>query len=592
MRKVRHAPVYSWGLLPSYAGALAAAMLIAWPEIPVSAQGTAPEVVYHGVHLRVDDRLSAGGDLLKIVLLGEAFLVSASDAPRQVVLRYLNHADEKPPVQPPVQLQMSSEELRAIALTAVQQRDPEVLRAAVVVGVTSQQAEAFSSDDLWRQLASDPEMRTNLWQAVEGVRDHAVFMRVCRAGAALERAERAQHAVTPDAAARGYVSVELAQRCLRQASRTALEGIFAGRDAAQILVELKEESKSFVGQGVPPENGLNVASVESGVAALMQALREIDPKQFEEALHALTAASSTIDVPGDVVPVRRMFVAQAIAKSEWRPALEQLTRIPFESRSPTTHAQLIAALRGLSTDDWATVLDPQIRPVLVRYVAKDEEFYSQWIATHRRMITELVRAKSVDDAQRLAIALQQEDPAVAQRVMPEVAHAVVQGYLDRRDLPHAEEALRVLSVKPSVALTMRLFVARWGLSATQTVGIVTLWGAIVAIIVRVSRRQARTTVGTEQSKTTPPGEELLQRHTDPVVERVPLSEEYIEALRHFGLEPGATRAQIKNAYRAAVKQYHPDRQRVSSTDNATLFIRLTAEYEKLLELHEQEGSET
>jgi hypothetical protein len=529
-----------------------------------------------------------------------------------VVLRYLKHADEKPPVkppaqppvrpsvQPPVQLQISSEDLRAIAVAAVQQRDPEVIRAAVVVGVTSQQAETFLSDDLWRQLVSDSEMRTNLWQAVEGVGDRAVLTRVCRAGAALERAEGAQHPVAADAVARRYVSSEVAQRCLQQASRTALEGIFAGRDAAQVLVELKEESKSFVGQGVPPENGLNVASVEGGVAALMQALSETDPKRFEEALNALTTASSTIGVSGDTAAVRRIFVAQAIAKREWRIALEQLARVPFESRSSTTHAQLVTALRALPTIDWATMLDPQIRSALERYVSKDEEFYSQWIATHRRLIVELVRAKSVDAAKRLAVALQHEDPVVASRIVPEIANAVVKGYLDLGNLPSAEETLRELSTKPSLALAVRLFGARRGISLMHVFGIVALCVAGLVTFRKLRRRkttQEQVAESTTTSTCDQPVDKETNRaeqskvHGEPVVESTPFSAEYIAALRLFELEPGATRAQIKNAYRAAVKQYHPDRQSVSSKDGTTLFIRLTAEYEKLLELHEREGVE-
>jgi hypothetical protein len=467
--------------------------------------------------------------------------------------------------------------------------------------VTSQQAEIFSSDDLWRQLVSDPEMRVNIWQAVEGVGDRAVLMRVCRAGAALERAEGAQQPVAPDAAAGRYVSSEVAQRCLQQASRTALEGIFEGGDAAQILVELKEESKSFVGQGVPPENGQHVASVENGVAALMQALSETDPKRFEEALDTLTSASSTIGVPGDTAAVRRIFVAQAIAKSEWRIALEQLARVPFESRSSTTHAQLVTALPGLPASDWATMLDPQIRSALQRYVSKDEEFYSQWITTHRRIILELVRAKSVDVARRLAVALQHEDPVVASRIVPEVANTVVQGYLDVGDLPRAEEALRDLSAKPSVALAVRLFGARRGISLIDVFGILAFCAAIL-VTIRQRRRRAITQGQSPEATTTETRDQLEDTETrraelaedqgNPAVESSPFSAEYIEALRLFGLEPGATRAQIKNAYRAAVKQYHPDRQSVSSKEDTTLFIRLTAEYEKLLELHEREGLET
>ena len=62
-------------------------------SLPVHADRQSPVVLYHGARLAVEERTSAGGDLVKLVVGGQAFLVSESDAPRQVVLRYLAQDD-------------------------------------------------------------------------------------------------------------------------------------------------------------------------------------------------------------------------------------------------------------------------------------------------------------------------------------------------------------------------------------------------------------------------------------------------------------------------------------------------------------------
>jgi preprotein translocase subunit Sec63 len=65
--------------------------------------------------------------------------------------------------------------------------------------------------------------------------------------------------------------------------------------------------------------------------------------------------------------------------------------------------------------------------------------------------------------------------------------------------------------------------------------------------------------------------------------------EYVNCLKVFGLRPGADLAAIKNAYRNAVKEYHPDRNRNAQEMAAEVFIEMTRTYERLIELHTKQG---
>jgi len=587
--------------------ALLAAILIGCAAPELCAQEGRSHLEYHGVTLRVDQRLSVGGDLFKIALFGEVFLVSASDAPRQVALRYIKHADLK------------EAEIRAVALAAAKNRDTDVLQAAVVLGVTSKAAVAFSSKELWSELVIDPEMRANLWQAVEGVQERALTQRLCLAGASVTQAEDDLQIVSsgmasivrpeiqpeigidivrppgnphgwgvpgglivPGVTLRRYVSVDVAELCIREVNRVALEQLFAGAAVERILEQLKREVHLFERQVGASESTRLASTVQRGIEGVAQALSELDSMRYEQALNALLVVNSDLGVSGDLTPARHLFIAKAITQGAWSVALEQLSRVRFELRSPLTHTQLVNALRGVSGSDWETILDPQIRPALKRYISKDEEVYAQWIATHRSLIIELLRAKSVDGAQRLVLALQGEDKTIASQLVPQMANAVVQGYLDQGDRQRAEVALRALSVKPNLKLTVRLFALRWMGSAVYLAGSLVVSLVCAALCFRRTKRAKLKRGGKPVMPTS------VRSAADTCVAGSEPSAEYIAALNRFGLEYGATLAQIKNAYRAAVKQHHPDGQSGGVKEDTTPFIRLTKDYEKLLELYQQD----
>jgi len=561
------------------AALVVAALVVAALGIRLShAEPESATLVYHAVPLRVEEKLSAGGDLLKVVLLGEAFLVSVPEAPRQVALRYL--------IRPEASARLSGKEVESLALTSALQGDGEVLKAAIGVGMTSPAAKEFESRELWQRLLTNTHMGPVVVEAVQAVSERAPEKRLCAASTAIE-----------DTGASSFTSERVANTCVTRAISDTFEKLWGGYLGADLAEDLIRASVPFSKRGAARSE--TVASVESSLRSLTSSVEKVDPRRFEELLILLGKESEAVGVRPDLTLVRQVFLGRAVTTGAFRSAVEQLAKVPFEQRSSLTHSQLVKALQGLPSADWDVLLNSSVRPAIVRYVAKDEEFYSQWVSTHRRVIVDLVAAGKVDAAWNVAAALLKEDSVVASKVMSESAKLIVQGYLDQGSVQRAEQVASELAPWLPWTTRIKLSLARRGLAISALCGVLLGFAVAFKALVNKKRRQASVEcsdargVGEGGSTHTVAPETSTQAdeasHSDQPTEKPLYSGEYVASLRLFGLEPGATLAQIKNAYRSAVKQYHPDRAGGGSPGDTDLFIRLTAEYEKLLELHDREA---
>jgi hypothetical protein len=570
--------------LPRTLQTLVVATVLSAIESPclAAAERDAVAVVYHGVSLEVDERLSAGGELLKVVLAGEAFLVSASDAPKQVALRYL--------LKNELATRLTGAQVQSIALAAMKERDARVLTAAAAVGVVNETAKEFDGREVWQQLAVDAETAQAVWAGVASVIDRAPTRRVCGASAAVGR-------VLSDEAAQQQIVGPVADRCVVQAVKRALEEVLANRGGAAVIDQLQGESAPFV-QRAETLRG-SVDTLNKTIAALTQASEQSDISNFEANLEALQERATALGVGREGAPVQHAFIDRAIKQRAFRAAIEEIAQVPFEARSSTTHSHVAVALRELPTLDWTVLLDTRVRPALVRFISKDEEIESQWVETHRRIIRELAISESIESARRLASKVREEGTELAPKILGAAGGTLVQGYLSQGDLSGAEQAVRDFIPQPPLMTRLQLLMARWEGTLAQIGAVGAL--ALLGLLWRRARRRGAGEQGDVESKSAE--QKHFSSHQEEVAEQEPqgdaqtaseqslFSAEYVAALRVFGLQPGATLSQIKNAYRSAVKQYHPDLKSGGSDGDTTLFIRLTSEYEKLLELHERESLE-
>ncbi|MCO5572590.1 hypothetical protein L7F22_026346 [Adiantum nelumboides] len=66
--------------------------------------------------------------------------------------------------------------------------------------------------------------------------------------------------------------------------------------------------------------------------------------------------------------------------------------------------------------------------------------------------------------------------------------------------------------------------------------------------------------------------------------------DYLEAYHTLGLHPGATRAEIKQAYRRLALRLHPDTCKEGGEEGAARFIRATNAYNAVLDLADQHAN--
>jgi hypothetical protein len=507
--------------------ALAVLFLLGDIRLIVRAQAEADsaQVVYQGVSFRVEQRLAAGGDLLKIVLDGKPFLVSESAAPQQVALRYLR--DLK------LSERLSTKELKTIASAAAQLGDADLLKAAIQVGLVREAPSEFDSEELWRNLSLDAEIAAVVWSAVFEVAARAPLERVCLAVATV----KSQLSFNSDR----YLPEQLEQSCLEQAQREAIEKTLRGDDLNQLIQSLHSRIATFEPKLI--ERVVAPFELEQTLQDLARASDQGDLKLFESSLSALLVKGEALGVALNASVLQHSFTSCLVAQGAYVQAIRQISSLPFEKRKASTHADLLKALSGLHTSDLSVLLDPEIRAALLRYAAKDEEIYTEWLKINYQLIGDLLRAGSGDSAEHLARLLGQESPGTAPPI------------------------------------TLRLKLALRGGAIWRFLSLLLAVCVLVAGFISLKKRKVRSLNVRDDQRFA----------KEPELEKALYSEEYLILLRVFGLEPGVDLSEIKNAYRSAVKQYHPDLQGSDSTRDASSFVKLTSDYRRLLELHAQES---
>jgi DnaJ-domain-containing protein 1 len=381
---------------------------------------------------------------------------------------------------------------------------------------------------LWKKLVLHSERVAVVWSAVSEVIHRAPLGRVCLAGAAIEHDNDR------------YLSEQLAQSCLEQVHREAIEKALKGDDLNQIIIDLHRRSVTFAPHAI---HGASKAfELDQLLQDLSRAFDQGDLNLFQSSLSSLVVRGEALGMASDATPLQYAFISRLVAQGAYMRALRQIVSLPFEERKPETHANLLKALAGLQIADVSVLEDSQIRAALLRYAAKDEEIYAEWLRIHYQLIEDLLRAGARDSARHIANRLREENPSIA--------------------LP--------------IALKLKLALG-WG---SIWCFLLLLFGVcLFATRFRWFKKQSRVPDALSETK-------VCSDDSEP--ERAPHSEEYTNLLRVFGLEPGVDLSEIKNAYRSAVKQIHPDLQGADSIRDTGSFVKLTSDYRRLLELHEHD----
>ena len=276
----------------------------------------------------------------------------------------------------------------------------------------------------------------------------------------------------------------------------------------------------------------------SSVSMVRKSEAALDNKTFEQHLEILRVAPLTARLaPSITKQLALAFAERALAQGQAVLTLRIIANLNFNERTTKHHELLLRALDLQPAAVMQSMAEPTIKTALLLYASKDEQ--------------------------------------IAAKIAP---------------LLYAQAEL---SQRPAESILLRIKRALVPISLASGVLLLLLF-----IFIR-QRRQSRQRQ--EHSRAQALHSEDPNRYEAELAPKQPraqgagvevrLSAEYLEVLKFFNLNPQVSIAEIKLAYRQAVKAVHPDLNQGAPADTTEEFICITQRYERLLELHEQESEE-
>ena len=276
----------------------------------------------------------------------------------------------------------------------------------------------------------------------------------------------------------------------------------------------------------------------SSVSMVRKSEAALDNKTFEQHLEILRVAPLTARLaPSITKQLALAFAERALAQGQANLTLRIIANLNFNERTTKHHELLLRALDLQPAAVMQAMAEPTIKTALLLYAGKDEQ--------------------------------------IAVKIAP---------------LLYAQAEL---SQRPAESILLRIKRALVPISLASGVLLLLLF-----IFIR-QRRQSRQRQ--EHSRAQALHSEDPNRYEAELAPKQPraqgagvevrLSAEYLEVLKFFNLNPQVSIAEIKLAYRQAVKAVHPDLNQGAPADTTEEFICITQRYERLLELHEQESEE-
>jgi len=261
-------------------------------------------------------------------------------------------------------------------------------------------------------------------------------------------------------------------------------------------------------------------------------------------------------------------------------ALRTLARIEISKRTPTTHALALRALEALPPHPQNVVVDVAVDLFLRAIAPFDEKLKQAYVTLGQRQVALLVAAGQANAATSLVevlVSLRPEDAAWASTVRFE--HA--QHLLSAGD---TQAARSLLSQIPQLSFLQRLRLFLQGYFRSWLLGVGALLLLAVSAALFLLRRRSLLDVpppGPPPADVSPPDMQDLPQFRrqqkesswDPIL---------VSCLEALGLEPGADLHEVKSAYRAAVKEYHPDVQSEHQGLASQRFLQITKAYETIL----------
>ncbi len=318
--------------------------------------------------------------------------------------------------------------------------------------------------------------------------------------------------------------------CSQRLVQRVLFGVFERGDLRGARAELKRGIEAFGASDA--SDGDSLGALASLIQGLEDAADAGDVLRFNQVKQMLIQRAAQFKIRDSAERIDEWFVVRGLEREDIAAVSRFIPGMSFDSRSPRMHEYVFQILSlelatGVDLDSFIAV-----QGVLSQYAAKDEEIALVYHQRTRSVIERLLEQDRANDA---------------------VAVAKASGV----ELP--------------LPVRFRLVVGSWA-------GIweVLAFCVIIPVVCGLGflrRKNRRIREAFKESR----GGGALQ------------SDEYLKALAALGLTPGASIAEVKNAYRREIKHFHPDVDSGKSEEARRRFIELTHQYEYLLSCLARKG---
>ncbi|MCB0310375.1 MAG: J domain-containing protein [Bdellovibrionales bacterium] len=280
----------------------------------------------------------------------------------------------------------------------------------------------------------------------------------------------------------------------------------------------------------------------------------------------------------------------AIASSDPDRALRVLGLIKSHQRTPTTHDLLLKALAMLKPSLLPAYFDRSVLSLLREVAINDGKLQGLYIRVLNEQLSFFLNRAEVTKAEQVLKILVgiRPDPNSEN---DQLRYAIALTYLTHGQPELAQERLgemqRGISISQRYGLLKAGYYSGFGASILVALLIAFPVAAVLLGLLGILRRASSTK--RKSSENSVDSQQEFQRRfvSNNVSHNSPRFEEYRRCLNLFGLTQEATIKQIKSAYRAAVKEVHPDVRAAGDEIAAKRFIELTNTYERLVALRRE-----
>ena len=530
-------------------------LLVFLPICGLTEQGSGQEVFFGQTRLAVTSVETIAPQTVKGEVFGETFLATPTTIGRAVATRYINQFGSSPEVVTP--------HLLAIIQQASEQQDEALTRRALTLSVQDGERDEFQTVVWWQA-------------ALTNVFAQKVLNRILEATPSVGTQKKcailaAWHRVGASADAPDFI-VGVGTECLTKLKGQLVRVFDMQLSLQQLREETTEQEEVF--RPFAPAAPVALSQMQI-VADLETALQQADWKQYQKVLQRVQSYD-TIFVSSAAV-----FFLNHLANTEKGAlALSALPYIHESARTPHVHTSVIAIMRTLAPSEIQVVASPEIFKALTSIGRKDDEL-RHVLAGYLCAVFTSVREQSVfGEAARFA-KMCVDSSMIEEQEARRVTACIVESTIINGETSQINQIVKEWSPYISRWERIRLQLSKIGVRRVDWL----LYALVSALVVILWKRRSRMQEEAPVENVEDSGFEQ---------EASPLSNADQQLLREglafFGLEIGASEREVKNAYRLAVKQYHPD-SGYAREDGNERFIAITQQYEQLLKLLEKIAKE-